>query len=66
MTYLRLTDIRILYHIANQTLASLSTVVSDIDDVATVLDKRAKEVARNTGGDGKAREKILRDLLAGM
>lgn len=47
---------------ASKTLASLSALPSEIDDVVATVEKKAKDVSKSGGKDNKA--KLLRDLLA--
>jgi hypothetical protein len=37
---------------------------SELDGTITEIEKKAKEISKGSGLDGKARQKILRELLA--
>ena len=50
--------------LAAKTIASLTALPSEIDEAATVIEKKAKEVGKPASKDNKA--KLLRDLLAEM
>ena len=49
---------------ASKTLASLSALPSEIDEAASTIEKKAKDVTKPGPKDNKA--KLLRDLLAEM
>ncbi|TDL25039.1 hypothetical protein BD410DRAFT_766761 [Rickenella mellea] len=53
-------------HKASQALESLRALPAEIDEAALSIDKRAKELSKSGAVDGKAREKMLRELLATM
>lgn len=47
-------------------MTNLATLPSDLDDAILSVEKKAKEMSKSGGMDGKAKQKLLRDLLAEM
>jgi len=46
--------------------ASLSSLTAELDDAVALVDKKTKESSKSGGFDGKAKQKLLRELLADM
>lgn len=63
---LAIADHLIVTSVAARTLASLSSLPAELDDTIATIEKKSKDVSKSTGVDGKARQKLLRDLLAEM
>jgi len=51
---------------AARTLVSLSSLPAELDDTIASIEKKSRDVSKSTGVDGKARQKLLRELLAEM
>ena len=43
---------------------ALTSLPSELDSTITEIEKKAKEVSKGNALDGKAKQKILRELLA--
>ena len=57
-----LTDIYNL--LAAKTMTSLSSLPAELEETVATIEKKSKEVSKTTAVDGKARQKLLRELLA--
>ena len=49
---------------ATKTMASLSSLPAELEETVATIEKKSKEVSKTTAVDGKARQKLLRELLA--
>ena len=45
-------------------MASLSSLPTELEETVATIEKKSKEVSKTTAVDGKARQKLLRELLA--
>ena len=50
--------------LAAKTMTSLSSLPAELEETVANIEKKSKEVSKTTAVDGKARQKLLRELLA--
>lgn len=51
---------------ADKILSSLDNISLEVDDTVATIDKKAKDMSKSSGMDGKAKQKLLRELLSEM